>query len=74
MFDNGMNRYSWSQDLEGIKAAPRPNAKAPPPLLAGAAGAAIGLNLVNLVNCINYFLDLPSWQHIPCEKSYVEEF
>ena len=50
MFDHGMNRYSWSQDLEGIKAAPRPNAKAPPPLLAGAAGAAIGLHLIHLVN------------------------
>ena len=34
----------WPQDLEGIKAAPRPNANAPPPL-AGAAGAAIGLHL-----------------------------
>ena len=32
-----------SEYLEGVKGAPRPNEKAPPPL-AGAAGAAIGLH------------------------------
>ena len=39
-----MDLLCWPQDLEGIKAAPRPNANAPPPR-AGAAGAAIGLHL-----------------------------
>ena len=53
----------WSEDLEGIKAAPRPNAKAPPPL-AGAAGAAIGLhfNRSNQICSNSAIIALGKWK------------